>query len=114
MNGPIRKKTQLIEEAAYGLYIWKTEQGLVSDGEGRYLCIPSTKGNISKINQLKAAAKHYGVEEGKPIWFSGNRTISDEEYENQKSRLEWGLIPDEYDLPAIKEDLIERKKKGLI
>ena len=47
---------------------------------------------------------------------SGYRRVTDEEYAYQKQRMEWGLIPDELDLPAFKEEAanIEKmKKKGL-
>lgn len=105
-----------IEEVAYGTYIWATADGkLVSDEDGNFMCIFSTKGNVAKIAELRRFAKEYGVEEGgKPVWFSGHRPVSQEEYENQKQRMDWGLVADEYDLPALKEDLVQKKKMGII
>jgi hypothetical protein len=106
---------QVIEEVTYGLYLWQMpDGGLVCDEDKNYLNVAAIKGDIRKINALKAAAKNLGLEEGKPIWFSGHRQITDDEYEEQKQRLEWGLIPDELDVPAIKEDLNKKKKMGLI
>jgi hypothetical protein len=55
-----------------------------------------------------------GVEGGKPMWMGAHRQVTSDEYEEQKQRLEWGLIPDELDVPAIKEDLVQKKKMGLI
>jgi len=106
---------QVVEEVTYGLYLWQMpDGGLVCDEDKNYLNVAAIKGDIRKINALKTAAKTLGLEEGKPIWFSGHRQITDDEYEEQKQRLEWGLIPDELDVPAIKEDLNEKKKMGLI
>jgi hypothetical protein len=110
----VNRRVTQVEEVNYGLYLWKMPDGLVCDEDGNYLNIASMKGDIRKINKLKEAAKHYGLEEGKPVWFAGNRQVTDEEYEEQKNRLIWGLIPDELDVPAIKEDLDEKKKMGLL
>jgi hypothetical protein len=109
-------KVTPIEEVSYGTYIWQTAEGkLVTDEEGNFMCIFSTKGNVSKIAELRRFAKEYGVEEGgSPVWFSGHRPVSQEEYESQKQRMDWGLVADEYDLPALKEDLVQKKKMGII
>ena len=104
-----------VEEVNYGTYGWETPDGkLVTDEDGNYMCIYAIKGDINKIKQLKDFAKAHGVEEGKPLWFSGHRPVSSEEYETQKQRLDWGLVADEWDIPALKEDLQHKKKMGLI
>jgi hypothetical protein len=109
-----KMKVTPVEEVNYGLYLWQMPNGsVVMDDEGNYLNIAAMKGDIRKINRLKSAAKHYGIEEGQPIWFSGHRQVTNEEYQEQKDRLEWGLVPDELDVPAIKEDLEEKRKMGL-
>ena len=108
-------KVQQVEEVSYGLYLWQMPNGsVVTDEDGNYLNVAAMKGDVRKINALRQAAKSYGLEEGKPVWFSGHRQISDEEYYQQKERLDWGLIPDELDVPAIKEDLVEKRKMGLL
>lgn len=108
-------RMQVIEEVPYGLYLWQmNDGGLVCDEEKNYLNVAAIKGDIRKINALKAAAKSLGLEDGRPVWMGGHRQVTDDEYEEQKQRLEWGLIPDELDVPAIKEDLMEKKKMGLI
>jgi len=104
-----------VEEVNYGTYLWEMPNGsLVADEEGNYMCIYAIKGDINKIKELKDFAKSHGIEEGKPIWFSGHRPVSQEEYENQKQRMEWGLVADEWDIPALKEDLQQKKKMGII
>jgi hypothetical protein len=104
-----------VEEVSYGTYLWEMPDGkLVTDEEGNYMCIYAIKGDVNKIKALKDFAKHYGLEEGKPVWFSGHRPVSQEEYENQKQRMEWGLVADEWDIPALKEDLVQKKKMGII
>ena len=105
----------VVEEVPYGLYLWQMpDGGLVCDENKNYLNVAALKGDVRKINLLKSAAKVHGVEEGHPVWFGGHRQIDDNEYQEQKQRLEWGLIPDELDVPAIKEDLDQKKKMGLI
>ena len=111
----MKMKTTEVEEVRYGTYIWQMPDGkLVTDDEGNYMCIFAIKGDVKKITQLRNFAKHYGIEEGQPLWFSGSRPVSQNEYENQKQRLDWCLVPDELDLPALKEDLETKKKMGII
>lgn len=103
-----------IDEVPWGLYLWQMPDGsLVADEEGNYLNVAAIKGDIRRINNLKKAAKNLGLEEGSPIWFSGHRRVTDDEYDEQRQRMEWGLIPDELDVPAIKEDLEQKRKMGL-
>ena len=110
-----RMKITQVEEVNYGLYLWEMPNGaVVTDDEGNYLNVAAMKGDVRKINHLRQAAKSLGLEEGKPIWFSGHRQITNDEYTQQRERMEWGLIPDELDVPAIKEDLKEKKKMGII
>jgi hypothetical protein len=110
-----KMKVTPIEEVTYGIYVWQMPDGsVVVDEEGNYLNVAAMKGDIRRINNLKKAAKELGLEDGQPLWFSGHRRVTDEEYLEQKQRLEWGLIPDELDVPAIKEDLQEKMKMGII
>jgi hypothetical protein len=104
-----------VEEVNYGTYLWQMPDGkLVSDEDGNFMCIYAIKGDVKKITELRNFAKSYGVEEGEPVWFSGHRPVSAEEYENQKQRMDWGLVADEWDIPALKEDLEQKKKMGII
>jgi hypothetical protein len=102
-----------VEEVSYGLYLWETPEGkLVVDEDGNYLNVPAIKGDIIRINRLKKAAKNMGLD-GQPVWFSGHRQVTEDEYEYQKQRMDLGLIPDELDVPAIKEDIEQKRKMGL-
>jgi len=104
-----------IEEVSYGTYVWQMPDGkLVTDEEGNFMCIYANKGDIKKITELRNFAKSYGIDGGKPVWFSGHRPVSQEEYEDQKQRLDWGLVADPWDIPALKEDLVSKKKMGLL
>lgn len=106
-----KSKVSLVEESDFGLYLWEMPNGaLVCDEERNYLNIPAKKGDIYKIKELSQAAKSLGLEEGRAVFFSGNRRVTDEEYEYQKQRMEWGLIPDEMDYGAAQEELINYKK----
>lgn len=111
----MRMKVTEVEEVNYGVYIWQMpDDSIIADEEGNYLSIEAIKGDVKKIKALRDAVKDYGIEEGQPLWLSGHRKISDEEYQYQKQRLELGLVADEWDLPALKEDLIHKKKMGII
>jgi hypothetical protein len=42
---------------------------------------------------------------GRPKFLSGRRPIDDEEFEYQKKRLEFGLVPDPLDIGEYKDNL---------
>lgn len=86
----------------WGLYVYKKSTGKwFTDGEGNVLNIPSARGDISKIAELKNAAKHYGDPgDGEAVFVPGLTRISDEEYTEQVDRLKNGLIPSMNDLGA--------------
>lgn len=86
----------------WGLYFWQLPDGhLLKDGEGNMLNIPSVKGDIGQMAKLRAAAAHYGYPDGKPWFYAGANRATDEEYEEQKSRLREGLIPSLNDLGSV-------------
>lgn len=94
-----------IEEVPYGVYVWVMPNGqLVGDDEGHFLMIRSTRGDKSRINALTDAVRSYGVTEGMPQYMPGHRPVTDEEYEEQRQRLKWGLTPDPLDIAAINEE----------
>lgn len=107
-------KVKIIEETDYGLYLWEMPDGsIVADDEKNYLNIPARRGDKEKLKLLKDAVRSFGIEEGRPVFLAGHRRVTDEEYEYQKQRLEWGLVPDEMDYGAARDELIN-KQKGLI
>jgi len=94
-----------VKEVPWGVYLWKMPDGsFVGDGEGHFLMIASTEGDKQRMLALAEAARSHGVEEGMPCFFSGNRIVSDEEYEHQKTRMKLGLTPDPLDVAAIQEE----------
>lgn len=112
-----KMKVSIVEESPFGLYVWMTEEGkIVMDTDGNYLNIQSVKGDQVKIDILASAARDCGVSGGKAQFLSGYRRVTDEEYEYQMQRLEWGLIPDELDIAAFKEEAqhaeVKRKRNA--
>ena len=107
-------KVTPVEEVNYGLYLWQMpDESVVMDDEGNYLSISSMRGDIRQIKKIKEAAKHYGIDEGKPIFFSGHRQVTEEELQEQKQRAELGLVPDSRDLPAMMEYVKEMRDSGI-
>lgn len=107
-----KMKTSIVEESIFGVYVWLTPDGKrIMDSDGNTLCIQSIKGDRERIEKLRAAAKDCGIDGGLPYFLSGARQVTDEEYEYQKQRMEWGLIPDELDLAAFKEEHLQLEKK---
>lgn len=106
-------KITVVEEDDYGLYIWVMPDGRpVGDSDNNFMCIASKKGDREQLRKLREAARYYGVEEGRPVFLAGQRMITDEEFEEQKQRLAWGLIPDPQDMPAHLEALQDKYKYG--
>jgi hypothetical protein len=96
-------RRQVIEKKYnWGLYVYKKSDGKwFTDGEGNVLNIESMRGDISKISQLKDAAKHYGdAGDGEAVFVPGLTRVSDEEYSEQVDRMNQGLIPSINDLGA--------------
>ena len=109
-----KMKITPVEEVNYGLYLWQMpDDSIVMDENGGYLSIPSRRGDIVQIKKLKEVAKHYGLDEGKPIFFSGHRQVTDEEFEEQKARSDLGLVPDPQDMPAMMEYVKEMREMKL-
>jgi hypothetical protein len=105
-----KKRMRVVDEAAYGVYLWEMPDGrLVGDDEGNWLSISAMKGDLKRINELADAARHYGIMAGKPVFLAGNRKVTDEEYEYQKMRQSFGLIPDENDIPALVSEQIYKE-----
>lgn len=101
-----------IDEDEYGLYIWLTADGRrVADEDDNTMNIPSKKGDPNKIEQLRQAARYYGVVGGRPEFLSARRRVTDEEYDYQHERLRAGLIPDPLDFHALEEEQKYARKR---
>ena len=97
----------------WGIYVWKKSNGKwFTDGQGNILNIPSMRGDLSKLTELRNAAAHYGEPDGEAVFFAGLSRISDEEYSEQKQRMSEGLIPDLNDLGAVHAAQQTIKKYG--
>ena len=100
----------LEEETTLGIYVWAMPDGRwIGDDDGNFLSITSKKGNKSKIDALAREVRSFGIYEGGPQFLSGRRKIDDEEFKYQKQRLDWGLVPDPYDIGNYKDEM---KKLG--
>ena len=107
-------KKKLIEEYNWGVYIWKTpENKVVKNENGDFLMIMSKKHDKNQIEKLRLAAKSCGIDGGEPVFWSGHRPVSEEEYQEQVARLTVGLVPDKLDYFAAKEELDGRKRNGI-
>lgn len=119
---PTNKKNQQPREVPttnLGLYVWLMPDGkIMGDPDGNYLNIASVKGDRAKIANISRIAhdllRDNGVpEEGVAYFMPGRRRVTEEEYEGQKMRLDSGLVPDEYDVAAMKEALIDERTNSL-
>lgn len=101
-----RKKPVVIDELPFGVYVWQMPDGRwVGDEDGNFLNIAAMKGDKKRLAQLADAARAHGIEEGMPFFLSGHRQVDDEEYESQRQRMQWGLIPDPLDIAAINDEI---------
>lgn len=100
-----KSRTSVVEETNIGIYVWEMPDGSwVADDEGNWMNIPSKKGDLRRINMLKEAANSYGIYEGRPVFLSGHYRVSEDEYQEQRQRLQEGLIPDKNDIFALRDD----------
>jgi len=100
----------LDEESTLGIYVWEMPDGRwIGDDNGNFLSVTSKKGNRSRIDALAREVRTFGIYEGGPKFLSARRKIDDEEFEYQKQRLNWGLIPDPMDIGNYKDEM---KKMG--
>ena len=85
----------IVEESDKGLYVWIMPDGsIVADDQGNYFNIPSFKNDQVQINNLKTALKdEFGITEGKAVFMSGYRRVTEEEYQEDLARIEQGLLP---------------------
>ncbi len=100
----------------WGLYVYKTSTGKwFTDEEGSVLNIPSDRGDITKIAELKKVAIHHGDDGlGAAVFVPGLTQVSEEEYSEQKARLKEGLIPSMNDLGAwhAAQQTLEKHGRG--
>lgn len=100
---------KIVEETEYGVYILMLGSKIVANEDSEYLSISAKKGDLRRIQELLNAAKSYGIEGARPVFLPGHRKIDQEEYEKQRMRMEWGLVPDEYDIGTGFDAIRNRK-----
>lgn len=112
-KGFITTNREQVEEVPYGMYVWQTPDGeVLADSDGNFMNVFCTKGNRKAIAALADAARHYGFPEGKAVWWSGKRRITDEELQEQETREKLGLTPDPMDFGAIRDELRAKRLYG--
>jgi len=111
--GNIRRKV-IEKDYEWGLYVYKKANGKwFTDGNESVLNIPSMRGDISKISELREAAMYYGDDgDGQCIFVPGLNRVSEESYSEMKDRMKQGLIPNVNDLGAVYDAQKTLKKHG--
>lgn len=100
---------RFIKELPWGMMVWQTPDGRVlGDDNGNIMHVFCSDQDPVRMRAAEKAiadaARFYGSPEGKPVFWSGKRPISDEELEEQLARAEAGLVPDPLDYGAIKDE----------
>lgn len=104
-------KHSYVEDTRLGIYVWEMPDGRwIGDDDGNFLSVTSMKDNKEKVNALAKAVQSYGIYEGNPLFLPGRRKIDDEEFEHQKQRLDWGLVPDPLDIGNYKDEMASANK----
>lgn len=101
---------QFIKELPWGMMVWQTPDGAVlGDDDGNVMhvfCSDTDPVRLQAAEKAIAeAAAFYGSPEGKPVFWSGKRPISDEEHQSQLARAAAGLVPDPLDIGAINDEM---------
>lgn len=94
---------QVIEEATWGLYVWRCADGEVLGSAEGIMNVFCVKNDLRAIAALTAEARNFGHPDGTPEFWSGRRRITDEELEEQVARQKLGLIPDPLDVGVYRE-----------
>lgn len=102
-----RTNSNIIDDnIGLGIYVWEMPDGRwIGDDDGNFLSVTARKGDRVRMDALAREVRSFGIYEGRPLFLSGRRKIDDEEFEHQKQRLEWGLVPDPLDMGIHKEEM---------
>lgn len=73
----------LLNKLPYGVYAWKTPEGILSDEDGNILSMEGMKGDLNAIKKMREAAAYYGYPEGEVIFLPGRRKITQSMHEDQ-------------------------------
>ena len=113
-KGMKKPKISVVEEnPGWGLYAWRKSDGkLFMDDDHNLLNIPSRYGDITKMEQIRKAAAHYGEAEGKPEFIPGVQRTTDEDYAEQVDRMKAGLLPTMNDFGAVADAKKAGRERG--
>lgn len=91
------------QETEYGVYVWKMPNGqYAGDGQGHLMMIRSRQGDFSRMLKLTKAAHSMGLEEGSPHYMPDKYPVSDLEHDDQRERMENGIMADPADPGNLK------------
>lgn len=108
-----KSKVSAVEEVPWGLYLFELPNGMyLGDEDGNLLNIPAQRGDIKKMNRICEVAKVLGFPEGTPVFMSGVRRVTSDEYDDQKERMLDGKTPDPYDVGALRDELRYQQQHG--
>ena len=85
---------QIVQDPSnYGVYVWLLpEGGIFKDDDDNVLNIPAMRGDIEKMTEIRKAASHYGQPEGQAVFIPGIGRVTEEEYQEDKHRMDNGLL----------------------
>lgn len=93
-----KSKVTRVREVNYGVCLWEMPDGsYLGDGDNNFLSLDGLMGDFWVESKMRKAAIYWAGEEaamGRPAWMEGARKLTDSEYDDQKARMESGMIPD--------------------
>lgn len=116
-NGIKTTNKEFIPEVPWGMVVWQTQSGefIAQDGNFMHVFIADVRNKEvlrAAVKALRDAARDFGEEDGKPVFWGGRRPIDDEQLAEQLRRAEKGLIPDPLDIGAINDEMKAIKQNG--
>ena len=89
------QRVTAIDDRVYGVWLWEGPNGAyLADEDGNYLSMQGTKYDLTAQRKMRDAATALGFGDGKPVWKSGMRKLTDAEYDLMMERLLDGKEPD--------------------
>jgi hypothetical protein len=87
---------RVVDEPDWGVYLWIMPNGqVVSADESHPLMLEGERGDRAAMQKMRDFVRsEFGITEGQTVFLGGHRNVSDEEWEEQRSRLLFGLEPD--------------------
>lgn len=105
------KKKTVIDDVPFGCYLWQLPDGrVIADDEGNYFMLFAREGDREAVGRLRDAVKgEFGITEGKPLFARGHRPVNDDELEEQRQRMIFGLEPDPMNLQDVYDKMKRRE-----